>query len=110
MNIEFQEKQSRMVRLSAQKDDQEIGYMSIYFIVNEGHEKPYALFEYLFVSEDYRRQGIGTDLIKNAIEFVKKEGCYKILAQSRHGREGLHEMYKNLGFDDHGKNFRMNLI
>ena len=110
MNIIFQEKKSRMVRLSAQKDGEEIGYISIYFIANERHEEPYALFEFLFVSETHRRQGIGTDLMKHAIEFAKKEGCYKILAQSRHGREGLHTMYEDLGFDDHGKNFRLNLI
>ncbi len=110
MNIEFQEQQSRKIRLSAQKDGQEVGYISIYFISNEGHDEPYALFECLFVSEDHRRQGIGSELMKRAIEFAKQEGCYKILAQSRHGREGLHAMYEKLGFKDHGKNFRLDIV
>ena len=42
------------------------------------------------------------------IEEAKNKGCYKLIAQSRYGNKA-HGLYEKIGFEDHGKNFRMNL-
>lgn len=50
------------------------------------------------VSQDYRRKGIGTKLIKTAIEALKVLGCIKINLQIRATNKEVAEFYQSLGF------------
>jgi GNAT superfamily N-acetyltransferase len=63
--------------------------------------------EDVFVDESFRRKGYGTAVIKILIEEASKR-CYKLIATSRYSREKVHDLYKKLGFDDYGLEFRMN--
>jgi GNAT superfamily N-acetyltransferase len=74
------------------------------------HTEPFGLLENVYVEEEYRGQGLGTQLIEAAIAEAKQIPCYKLIAQSRYGKERLHDMYLRLGFRDHGKNFRMDIV
>ncbi len=90
-------------------DEKRIGRIFIYYIQNELHDSPYALIEDLFIEEKFRSKGYGKQLLQQAIHAAKQNNCYKILLTSRFGRERLHDYYKKLGFEEHGKEFRMNL-
>ena len=98
---------ARKVALSSK--GKEIGRVWIHFLHNDLHAQPYAFIEDLFVEEKWRGKGLGSKLVKAALTQAKKEGCYKVLATSRHTRPQVHEFYMKLGFQEWGKEFRMNL-
>ncbi|MEM5875494.1 MAG: GNAT family N-acetyltransferase [Candidatus Aenigmatarchaeota archaeon] len=108
--IEIREGDSKFYKIVA-KDEygKEIGRCFIFLIKNDLHEEPYALLEDVFVLEEYRSKGIGTELVKRAIELAKEKNCYKILATSRFEREYIHKWYEKLGFKRFGYEFRMDL-
>ncbi|PIN74897.1 GNAT family N-acetyltransferase [Candidatus Woesearchaeota archaeon CG10_big_fil_rev_8_21_14_0_10_36_11] len=101
---------SYSIRIAAVKDKKEVGSVYLYIISNDFHEEPYGIMEYLIVDEKYRGQGIGTELIRLIIDEAKKQGCYKLLSQSRHSRPKVHALYEKFGFKNHGLNFRMDLV
>lgn len=100
---------AKAIKLFIEKEDKEIGHAYIYLINNDLCSEPYAFMEDVFVDESYRGKRLGTELIKKLIETAKENGCYKIVATSRYGRENVHRLYKKLGFKDWGKEFRMDL-
>lgn len=87
----------------------EIARAFLYVMNNGHHDQPFGLMEDVFVDEEFRGQGIGTELINEVIALAKEEKCYKLIATSRYEREHVHKLYKELGFADHGKEFRMDL-
>ncbi len=101
---------SNAIRFSVSENDVEVGRASLFLITNDLHAQPYGLLEDVFVDESQRGKGLGTQLVKAVIEEAKAQKCYKLIGQSRYGREEVHKLYLGLGFEDHGKNFRMNLL
>lgn len=107
MEIKKQEIISKAIKFEAVDGETIIGRAFLYLIKNGLHEKPYGLLEDVFVDENYRSKGIGTDLVKAIIEEAKNLGCYKLVGTSRTSRLNAHEWYEKLGFQDYGKEFRM---
>ena len=103
------EKKTYAVKFIAEIDGKAIGRAYLYLIYNGLHESPYGLMEDVFVEEEYRGKGIGTQLVQAVIAEAKERGCYKLIGQSRYGKENVHALYERLGFKDHGKNFRIDL-
>jgi len=97
------------IKISFMEEGREIGRCFVYFIKNDLHEKPYALLEDVFVEEEFRGRGVGSELVEKAIEVAKEMKCYKIIATSRFEREKVHEWYEKLGFKKWGYEFRMDL-
>ena len=108
--MQKKEIQSKAYRIFINENDEEIGHVYLYVIQNDLHDKPYGLIEDLFVYEKYRKKGYGKKLISDVVKLAKELNCYKLIAQSRYGREGIHELYEKIGFKDHGKNFRIDLF
>ena len=102
-------KGARGIKIVLEENGKPIGRTYLYLIDNDLHDRPYGLLEDLYVEEEYRGQKIGSELAQAVIDEAKKLDCYKLLAQSRHAREKVHEFYKKLGFKDYGKNFRLDL-
>ena len=98
------------VRFSEQEDGKEIARARLMIIYNDLHEEPYGVLEDVFVEKDHRGKGLGTIMAREAVEEAKRRGCYKVLAQSRYGREHVHRMYQKIGLCDYGKNFRLDLL
>lgn len=98
------------IRFSETENGQEIGHVYLYLLKNDLHTEPYGLLEDLFVEEDYRKKGVGKKLIEAVITEARARKCYKILATSRHTRTEIHSWYERLGFEDYGKEFRLNLL
>ncbi len=109
MLVQTKEMPGRARKVALSSKGKEIGRIWIHFLHNDLHEQPYALIEDLFVEEKWRGNGLGSKLVKAALAEAKKEGCYKVLATSRHTRPQVHEFYRKLGFQDWGKEFRMSL-
>lgn len=96
------------IRIHAEEAGNEVGRVYVYLLYNDLHDHPFGLIEDLHVDETYRGQGLGSQLLSEAIQAAKNEGCYKLLCTSRHGREQLHGWYEKNGFDNYGVEFRMN--
>lgn len=88
--------------------DREIARAYLYLMRNDLHQEPFGLMEDVHVAEDYRGKGLGTKLVRQVIQAAKQEGCYKLIATSRKSRPQVHQLYKRLGFQEHGLEFRIN--
>lgn len=88
-------------------DGKTVGRAYLYVLSNDLHTQPFGLLEDVYVEPEYRGQGIATVLIERVIKVAHSLDCYKLIATSRYSREKVHEMYERLGFQDYGKEFRM---
>jgi GNAT superfamily N-acetyltransferase len=76
-----------------------IGFCA-YAIVNNFWQEGYISYVYaMVVDERYRGQGIGTDLICEAINKSKECGFKRIELDSGFPREKAHKFYEKLGFE-----------
>lgn len=107
--INKKEIESKGIKLFVEQQGKEVARAYLYILKNDLHDQPFGFMEDVFVDESLRGQGIGTELVNKVIEEAKNNGCYKLIANSRHRREKVHELYSKLGFDDWGTEFRMNL-
>lgn len=97
------------IKLTIKEKKKEVGRASLYFLKNELHKKPLCYLEDVFVAKSFRRKGVGTKLVREAIKLAKKNKCYKIIATSRHLNETAHAFYERLGFKNHGLEFRVDI-
>ena len=95
------------VRISVSENGRELGRATLFLMTNDLHDQPFGLLEDVFVEEDLRGKGIGSELVRRVIAEAKDRRCYKLIATSRYARPKVHELYQELGFQDHGKEFRM---
>lgn len=109
MQIKKSEVKSDATKLELVNGEKIIGRAYLYLIKNDLHDKPYGLLEDLFVDESYRGSGFGRQLMQRVIEEAKELGCYKLIGTSRNSRTEVHNFYKKLGFEEYGKEFRMDL-
>ena len=63
-----------------------------------GYEGHRGWLNYLGVLPAWRRQGIGTALVRHALEKLKKLGCPKVNLMVRKSNLQVIEFYKKLGF------------
>ena len=107
MKINYKNSDVKGIRISAEDDGKEIGRIFLYILKNDLREEPFGYLEDLFVDENYRKKGVGSKLIEEVIRLAKEKKCYKIVATARHEKENVHRLYKKLGFEDFGKEFKM---
>ena len=111
MEIEKQiEKDAYSIKFLARRNDKVVAWAYLFILKTDRHDEPYGVMENVYVEQEYRGQGIGTELVKEIIATAKEKGCYKLLGQSRYGKEKVHDLYIGFGFKDHGKNFRIDLL
>lgn len=97
------------IKITAHEDGKQVGRSYLYILKNDLHQEPFGLLEDVFVEEAYRKRGIGTELVKQAIEEAKALGCYKLICTSRSSSVKVHAFYERLGFAKWGLEFRMDL-
>lgn len=68
-----------------------------------------GIVEDVVVSEDYRRKGIGKEMMTFAMDICRQKGCYKMALSSNQNRNDAHRFYESLGFRLHGYSFRVEL-
>lgn len=97
------------IRISVTDNRTEVGRAYIYIMHNDLHDRPFGPIEDVYVDEAYRGKGVGSELVKKVIELAKKANYYKLIATSRTSRPKVHELYQQLGFTQHGVEFRIDL-
>ena len=107
MNIEQTIRPAHGVRFSLTDGAIELGRAYLYVMRNDLHTAPFGLLEDVYVDESQRGRGFGTKLVQEVIAAARKAGCYKLIATSRASRPKVHELYRQLGFEDRGVEFRM---
>ena len=60
--------------------------------------RSFGIIENVVTHNDYRRQGIGTQLMRHALKLAWERNCYKVMLLSGAGREEAHRFYESLGF------------
>ena len=94
--------------LVAEKDGEVLGTLYIQVIPNLSHNgTPYAIIENVVVDKRFHKQGIGRQLIENALAFARGDGCYKVQLLSMKKRLDAHQFYRTLGFEDSALGFRL---
>lgn len=88
----------------------EIARAYLFMPHNDLHEERFGFMEDVYVEKEHRSKGIGDAIVRKLIEVAKEEGLYKIVATSRYKRTRVHDLYIRLGFKDHGKEFRYDII
>lgn len=81
--------------LVAQKDNSIVGYIIFWIrFEDEGHIISIA------VDKDYRREGIGSELVETAVEIFKKYSVKTIKLEVRMGNTQARKFYKKIGFKE----------
>jgi GNAT superfamily N-acetyltransferase len=66
-----------------------------------------AEVESVHVHPDYRRNGIGGILMREAVQRARRLGCYRIQLTSNNARPDAHRFYRALGFEDSHHGFKL---
>jgi GNAT superfamily N-acetyltransferase len=69
--------------------------------------RPWGILDGIVVAEDAQGLGIGSKLIRNAIQICKKEGCSQLNLTSNTQRTRAHIFYESLGFERNYFGFKM---
>lgn len=72
-------------------------------------EKLQLFIEDLIVEESKRNNGIGSSLLKNAINYAKNNNCEVVELTSYKDEIKAHKFYENNGFINHSIKFKMYL-
>ena len=107
MIVNRKEATAQGIRFSIERDGVEVARAYLYLMTNDLHERPFGLMEDVFVHESCRGDGLGSSLVDEVIAAAKEANCYKLIATSRDSRPKVHDLYRRIGFEDHGREFRM---
>ncbi len=61
--------------------------------------RPYGLVENVVTHPDYRKRGLGTAVLKHALEIAWEHGCYKVMLLTGSKDETTLRFYENAGFE-----------
>lgn len=87
-----------------------IGNLQITFTQYLSHKgSKRATIENVRVAKDKRNLGIGTLLMKYAINLAKENGCSIVQLTSNKARTDAHRFYKKLGFQNTHEGFKLNI-
>ncbi len=60
--------------------------------------RPYALIENVVTDPDYRRKGLGTAILREALRLSWEKGCYKVMLETSRQTPETLRFYENAGF------------
>jgi len=87
-----------------------IGTFALAIMDNLAHlGTPSGLVEDVVVKASFQGRGIGKQMMAYAMEYCKKQGCYKVALSSNLKRECAHRFYESLGYKKHGHSFLLEL-
>jgi len=97
------------IRFSIRKDNIEVARAYLYILQNDLHKEPFGLLEDVYTVEKYRGSGLSTKIVDAVVAQARKEGCYKLIATRREGKDWLDDFYAKFGFKPWGRELRVNL-
>jgi GNAT superfamily N-acetyltransferase len=108
MNVSVAKKTTEYYEFLIHDEDRQVARGYLFIIRNLLHTEPYGFMEDIYVESDCRSLGYGSEIVQGIIQKAKDLGCYKLIATSRTGRPKVHDLYKKIGFEQYGVEFRMN--
>jgi len=84
--------------LVARNESTIIGMVNILFTVSTALGSRVGLLEDMVVLLKGRGTGVGTQLLKRALELAKEYGCKRITLLTDHDNSGAHSFYERSGF------------
>lgn len=92
-------------------NDEIVGTFSLLIaptFMHRGFHK-FALLDAVAVRSTHRSQGIGRQMMQQALQISQEAGCYKVMLSSNLMRDRAHAFYESLGFRQHGWSFSLTL-
>lgn len=92
----------------ARLNQQPVGTFSLIYLptmMHRGYHK-FAVLDAVTVISSMRGRGIGSQMVKAAIQLSAEAGCYKVTLSSNLKRDRAHQFYQSLGFEQHGWSFK----
>ncbi|MBD2724779.1 GNAT family N-acetyltransferase [Nostoc sp. FACHB-892] len=89
-------------------NQQLVGTFSLLYaptMMHRGYHK-FAVLDAVTVISQMRGEGIGSQMVKAALQFSAEAGCYKVTLSSNLKRTRAHQFYQSLGFEQHGWSFK----
>ena len=95
--------------LCAETNDRVVGFCSL-SLKNSLWQQGYTgHIDELIVDEEFRRKGVGKELLERIIEIARNKKCCRIELDSAHHRVKAHRFYLNNGFENRANLFSLNL-
>ena len=79
-----------------------IGLACLRLVPTPLYAKPYAELTELFVEAAYRRQGVGTTLMRHAETLARQGGAEELLLQTDDLNHNARSFYQSIGYADYG--------
>ena len=84
--------------LVIEKDSKIIGMVNLLYTISTALGSRVAILEDMVVIKEHRGEGLGTALLKAAIQEAKEVGCKRITLLTDNGNVAAHNYYKKQGF------------
>jgi len=81
----------------ARAGDRVVGFAGVWLMVDEAHVTTFG------VHPDWRRQGIGRQLLLNLVELSRAIGARRMTLEVRASNEAAQALYSGFGFDEAGR-------
>jgi GNAT superfamily N-acetyltransferase len=85
--------------LVAELEGTPVGFINFTVRQTVLHRSPSAMIDELVVTKEYRRKGIGKQLVLAAIEKCRKLGCCEVEVSTEQTNVKAREFYRKCGFD-----------
>jgi ribosomal protein S18 acetylase RimI-like enzyme len=91
-------------------EQQIVGSFALLIMDNLGHMgAPSGIIEDVVVDPARHRNGIGTAMMRYAMDKCRSDGCYKVVLSANSKRQNAHLFYESLGFYRHGYSYVVDL-
>ncbi|MBW4646880.1 MAG: GNAT family N-acetyltransferase [Goleter apudmare HA4340-LM2] len=90
------------------QDQEPVGTFTLLYaptMMHRGYHK-FAVLDSVTVTPKVRGKGIGSQMVKAALQLSAEVGCYKLMLSSNIRRDRAHKFYQELGFEQHGWSFK----
>jgi ribosomal protein S18 acetylase RimI-like enzyme len=86
-------------------NDRVAGLAGFHLLPLVEHDEPGCQLTALVVGEEYRRTGVGSELVRTVVREARSRGGRRVLVNTARHREDAHAFYERLGFEATGLRF-----
>jgi GNAT superfamily N-acetyltransferase len=84
--------------LVAKQSEQIIGMVNLLYTVSTALGSRVAILEDMVIAPQHRGLGVGSALLKHAIDFARQKGCKRVTLLTDNDNESAHRFYEQHGF------------